>query len=825
MMQRVLWRRSGRSGWRRVAYAGCWLGAVGALLPLAGLAQRTIRVPQDQPTIQAGINAASGGDTVLVSAGTYSENLDFMGKAITVTSGATSYSDPLVAATVLVDTNVLVDGARNAPIVTFQSGEGPGSVLNGFTIDASADNQNAKDGTVYAINAAPTITNNHFRASRRAILADGGEIAGNWFSGVVDLNYSAIEVGLNQGCAGRPDEAYIHDNLIENNTYGMGVVQGCQMIFERNVIRNNQGIESVPAAKSTTEYVLAAGPHSIVVGNLIIGNQFDVLLNVIGSAQYGLSSVIAENTFANNVGTPGCPGDCSVAQIVLTKQGAYDGNGMVLANNIFSTPAPGPYVVCVEDGNGPYSPPMQDTLQLDHNLFSVTAQPLFDASCRQQVTSGGNLMADPKFANAAGMDFHLAPGSPAVDAGNNSVIAQLTLGGYTLTKDADGNVRPVDATGRGYPVLDMGAYESAGVVDGTTTSLLLTPSTYDIVVSQTVTLTAQLSSPAGVPQGTVVLFEDGAQIATATVDGEGKATVTLPVKLAGVHEFVASYGGAGVYPPATSLKLVLPFQMFGTSLRLSALPQTADVGRAVILSVTTGSQDAAFVPSPIVLTDNGNPLGTVLPDASGNGSLTVSSLTAGVHTIVATFAGDGVHAAATATATVTILSSDFSIALSPPTITLSQGGEGQVTVLLSSVGQFAGSLTLSVGTLPAGVLSAFVPGSVTLTTGGSGTAVLRLGAGRTLTARAEDWRGAGPGVLLAMLLLVPMIWRRRRLASGLLMLMSVAALVSATGCTTVAVPLRQVTPGAYAIPVSATDANGNTHAAVLTLVIPKGAGG
>ncbi len=45
-----------------------------------------IRIPDDQPTIQSGINAAKNGDTVLVSPGTYFENINFRGKKIVLGS-------------------------------------------------------------------------------------------------------------------------------------------------------------------------------------------------------------------------------------------------------------------------------------------------------------------------------------------------------------------------------------------------------------------------------------------------------------------------------------------------------------------------------------------------------------------------------------------------------------------------------------------------------------------------------------------------------------------------------------------------------------------
>ncbi len=108
------------------------------------------------PTIQAGIDAAVDGDTVIISPGTYegdgNRDIDFKGKKITVRS--TDPNDPNTVADTIID----CDGTETEPHrgFYFHSGESTNSVLSGLTITNGFARYG---GGIYCDNSSPVIAN------------------------------------------------------------------------------------------------------------------------------------------------------------------------------------------------------------------------------------------------------------------------------------------------------------------------------------------------------------------------------------------------------------------------------------------------------------------------------------------------------------------------------------------------------------------------------------------------------------------------------------------------------------------------------------------
>lgn len=101
------------------------------LLIASGSIAATLLVPSAYPTIQTAINAAIDGDSVLVSPGTYYEQVDFLGKEIAVMA----IEGPSATT---IDATWPRAGRNLGSAVRFVNGEGRGAVIEGFTLTGGA---------------------------------------------------------------------------------------------------------------------------------------------------------------------------------------------------------------------------------------------------------------------------------------------------------------------------------------------------------------------------------------------------------------------------------------------------------------------------------------------------------------------------------------------------------------------------------------------------------------------------------------------------------------------------------------------------------------
>jgi len=120
-------------------------------------------------SIQRGIDLCTAGDTVLVGPGTYIENINFNGMAITVRSEYGS------------DTTTIDGSSPSHPdtgsVVLFVSSEDTSTILEGFTIISGTGTiftgYSSIGGGILCVNSSPTIVNNTITENTAC---DGGGI-------------------------------------------------------------------------------------------------------------------------------------------------------------------------------------------------------------------------------------------------------------------------------------------------------------------------------------------------------------------------------------------------------------------------------------------------------------------------------------------------------------------------------------------------------------------------------------------------------------------------------------------------------------------------
>lgn len=128
-----------RSTLRRPAHAVLFL----AIAASSATAQQTFTVPLGS-SIQTVINGAGSGDTILLLTGTYNEQIDFQGKAITIQGAGRTLT--------FIDGNGVL-----GPMVSFVGNETRASVLRDLTVTRGVNS--IEGGGVRVVDASPTLVN------------------------------------------------------------------------------------------------------------------------------------------------------------------------------------------------------------------------------------------------------------------------------------------------------------------------------------------------------------------------------------------------------------------------------------------------------------------------------------------------------------------------------------------------------------------------------------------------------------------------------------------------------------------------------------------
>ncbi|MHC4088247.1 MAG: lectin like domain-containing protein [Planctomycetota bacterium] len=459
----------------------------------------TLHVPGEYPTIQEAIDLACEGVTIIVAQGTYYENIDFKGKAITVTS-----EDPNDQS--VVDATI-IDGSEEGTVATFSGGEDANTALTGFTITGGNStngggiycyfftspviancNITENSSGLYCVHSSPTVTGCAFSDN------SGGGM-NNYFSSPTVTNcrfsdnsrygmynsYSSNPTlancvfSGNSGNYGGGMKNYNSSPILTNCTFsgnssngGAGMYnKGSSPILTNCTFSGNSGVDG----SGMYNYYSNPAMTNCTFNNGNSGNEGGGMVNLASSP------TVANCTFSGNIarygggmhnrgGSSPTVTNCTFSSNKANRNGGgmYCGSGRPTVTN------------CILWGNSASRGPQ---IYSYYGTGSITVS---YSDIQGGWPGEGNIDADPCLVEPGYWDvnnvwvdgdYHLLPASPCIDAGDNTAVppdtSDLDGDGDTAEPtpfDLAGNPRFVDQpevpdTGEGTaPIVDMGPFEA-----------------------------------------------------------------------------------------------------------------------------------------------------------------------------------------------------------------------------------------------------------------------------------------------------------------------------------------------------------------------------
>jgi hypothetical protein len=225
--------------------------------------------------------------------------------------------------------------------------------------------------------------------------------------------------------------------------------------------------------------------------------------------------------------TPVSPGVVSV----INGLAAVPANQVTMTNNVSNSNPPYP---CTFPASFVYlagelfAPPNNVTVDQNGETVTLSAivQPIVSGAAAPTGTI--SILEGPNVVGSA----------PVTGRITQIPVVNVSSGTHTYTAQYSGDAN--------YALLNFGSVTIAG------TTTLVTPSANPIVYGNSVTLTATVTSAAGVPSGALAFQEGSTPLSTVSLDASGTASLTLNSLSAGTHSFTASFQGGGGFGASTS---------------------------------------------------------------------------------------------------------------------------------------------------------------------------------------------------------------------------------------------------------------------------------
>lgn len=382
-----------------------------------------IHVPGEYATIQGAIDAAANGEIIKVQPGIYYENIDFRQKAITLTGTDWEKEDGVRAH--------IIDGGKVGRVVTFKSGEGPDTVLRGFTL---LNGRSDYGGGIGCYQSSPTIT--HCIIENNESYSNGSDSNSGYGGGMYCLQDSSPKIIT---CWFFNNSSAAGGGGIGCNLNSEPLIEGCRL--KDNSANSGGGMYCLNDSSPIITKCLIELNYAAEYAGGIACNEF--------SSPAIVNCVIKSNTAYIAGGGIACAASSSPSILycaIVGNRGITEGYGGIghFLNQNCSPVITNSIIWYNKKGSEENESPENiggDSFTVSYSDIELKQGMLYPGE--------GNINEDPKF-DLIKLDGHLLESSPCIDAGK-------CLDG--IDYDMFGNPRPRDGDRDGTAKCDMGVHE------------------------------------------------------------------------------------------------------------------------------------------------------------------------------------------------------------------------------------------------------------------------------------------------------------------------------------------------------------------------------